>query len=239
MRCRYGQYFTRRKLWLIDSTSFPCYGFRMGKKKMKQEIEIRKKWLNVNVALIAVNTVVWLVMNAQGDTRDAAFMYEHGALFPPDVLAGEWYRLFCSIFLHFGAEHLISNMFMQYFLGDMLLRALSQWKFALIYLLAGLEGSMTSLAVMEITGDYAVSAGASGAIYGIIGALLWVVLRNGGKFESISIKRMLLAMVVYISYGFTTEAVDGWAHLGGAMSGFLLAVLLYRRKVTCFTAEWQ
>lgn len=231
MRYRNGRYSPRCKLWLIDSTSFPCYGFRMGKKETNQEIEIRKKWLNVNVVLIAVNTAVWLVMNALGDTRDAAFMYEHGALFPPNVLAGEWYRLFSSIFLHFGAEHLISNMFMQYFLGDMLLRALSQWKFVLIYLLAGLEGSMTSLAVMEITGDYAVSAGASGAIYGIIGALLWVVLRNGGKFESISIKRMLLAMVVYISYGFTTEAVDGWAHLGGAVAGFLAAILLYRRKI--------
>lgn len=191
------------------------------------------------MALIALNIVVWLVMSTQGDTRDALFMYEHGALFPPDIMAGEWYRLFSSMFLHFGAEHLISNMFMQYFLGDMLLRAVSQWKYAVIYLLSGLGGSVASLAIMELSGDYAVAAGASGAIYGVIGALLWVVLRNGGKFESISIKRMLLAMVVYISYGFTTEGVDAWAHLGGAVEGFFAAMLLYRKKVEIEVAAWE
>ncbi len=224
---------------LIDSRCFPCYGFPMDEKRIRQEKELRKKWLNVNVALIAVNIAVWLVLRAQGDTRDAGFQYAHGALFAPDVLAGEWYRLFTSMFLHFGAEHLISNMFMQYFLGDMLLRAVSQWKFVCIYLLAGLGGGAMSLTMMELSGDYAVAAGASGAIYGIIGALLWVVLRNGGKFESISIRRMLLAMAAYISYGFTTEGVDAWAHLGGAVTGFLAAILLYRKKLTISEAQWR
>lgn len=198
-----------------------------------------KKWLNVNVILIAVNIVVWLVLRALGDTRDAQFMYEHGAMYPEEVLAGDWYRLFSAMFLHFGAEHLISNMFMQYFLGDMLLRAVSQWKYVLIYLVAGLGGNVTSLAMMELTGDYAVAAGASGAIYGVIGALLWVVLRNGGKFESISISRMLLATAVYISYGFTTEGVDAWAHLGGAAAGFFAAMLCYRKGVSISIEEWE
>lgn len=198
-----------------------------------------KKWLNVNVILIAVNILIWLMLCTLGDTRSGAFMYEHGAMYPQDVLNGEWYRLFTAMFLHFGAEHLISNMFMQYFLGDMLLRAVSQWKYALIYLLAGLGGNVTSLAMMELTRDYAVAAGASGAIYGIIGALLWVVLRNGGKFESISISRMLLAMAVYISYGFTTEGVDAWAHLGGAVVGFLTAMLCYRKKTAISSEEWK
>lgn len=197
---------------------------------MEKSKERIKKWLNINVILIAVNIVVWLVMCVKGDTRSAQFMYEQGALYPTDVLDGEWYRLICAMFLHFGAEHLISNMFMQYFLGDMLLRALSQWKFALIYVLAGIGGNVTSFVMMLLTDDFAVAAGASGAIYGIIGALLWVVLRNGGKFESISVPRMLLATALYIGYGFTTEGVDAWAHLGGALVGFLAAIVLYRRK---------
>lgn len=197
---------------------------------MEKSKECIKKWLNINVILIAVNIAVWLVMCVKGDTRSAQFMYEHGALYPTDVLDGEWYRLVSAMFLHFGAEHLISNMFMQYFLGDMLLRALSQWKFALIYVLAGIGGNVTSFVMMLLTDDFAVAAGASGAIYGIIGALLWVVLRNGGKFESISVPRMLLATALYIGYGFTTEGVDAWAHLGGALVGFLAAIVLYRRK---------
>lgn len=198
---------------------------------MEKSKERIKKWLNINVILIAVNIVVWLVMCVKGDTRSAQFMYEHGALYPTDVLDGEWHRLISAMFLHFGAEHLISNMFMQYFLGDMLLRALSQWKFVLIYVLAGIGGNVTSFVMMLLTDDFAVAAGASGAIYGIIGALLWVVLRNGGKFESISVPRMLLATALYIGYGFTTEGVDAWAHLGGALVGFLAAIVLYRRKM--------
>ena len=209
----------------VDRDYSECYGFPMNEEKT-----IIKKWLNINVILIAANIVIWLWMTTKGDTRDAQFMYEHGALFPTDVRNGERYRLLSAMFLHFGAEHLISNMFMQYFLGDMLLRALSQWKFAFIYLLAGIGGNVTSLIMMLVTGDFAVAAGASGAIYGIIGALLWVVLRNGGKFESISVPRMLLATALYIGYGFTTEGVDAWAHLGGAVAGFLAASLLYRKK---------
>ncbi|MDD7176739.1 MAG: rhomboid family intramembrane serine protease [Lachnospiraceae bacterium] len=206
---------------------------------MDKVYESIKKWLNINSILIVVNILVWLVLCTLGDTRSAQFMYEHGALYPMDVLNGEWYRLFSAMFLHFGAEHLISNMFMQYFLGDMLLRAFSQWQFALIYLFAGIGGNITSLLMMLVTGDVAVAAGASGAIYGIVGALLWVVLRNGGKFESISVPRMLLATALYIGYGFTTEGVDAWAHLGGALIGFLMAILLYRRKVTVQIEQWD
>lgn len=206
---------------------------------MNERNETIKKWLNINVFLMGVNILIWLVLCMQGDTRGAQFMYEHGAMYPPDVLGGEWYRLISAMFLHFGAEHLISNMFMQYFLGDMLLRALSQWKFALIYVLAGIGGNVTSLVMMLVTGNLAVAAGASGAIYGIIGALLWVVLRNGGRFESISVPRMLLATAVYISYGFTTEGVDAWAHLGGAVAGFLAAIILYRKKAPVPVEVWD
>ena len=206
---------------------------------MNERNEQTKKWLNVNVLLMGVNILVWLFLCMKGDTRNAQFMFIHGAMYPTDVLNGEWYHLFSAMFLHFGAEHLISNMFMQYFLGDMLLRALCQWKFAVIYLFAGIGGNITSLIMMIWTGDYAVAAGASGAIYGIIGALLWVVLRNGGRFESISVPRMLLATVLYISYGFTTEGVDAWAHLGGAVAGFLAAIILYRKNIPIAVEEWD
>ena len=219
---------------LIDTKQHACYGF-----PMSETNERIRKWLNINVILIAANVLIWLLLCTMGDTRSAEFMYDHGAMYPIDVLGGEWYRLFSAMFLHFGAEHLISNMFMQYFLGDMLLRALSQWKFALIYVLAGIGGNVVSYVMMLASGEFAVAAGASGAIYGIIGALLWVVLRNGGRFESISVPRMLLATAVYIGYGFTTEGVDAWAHLGGAVVGLLAAIVLYRKKAAVTVDMWD
>ena len=78
--------------------------------------------------------------------------------------------------------------------------------------------------------DTVISAGASGAIYGIVGALFWVVLRHGGRFETIRTKQMVLAVVCYVSYGFTTEGVDAWAHLGGMVAGFLMTAILYHPK---------
>ena len=93
---------------LVDSGHRECYGF-----PMREKNETIKKWLNINVILIAVNILVWLVMCAKGDTRSAQFMYEHGAMYPPDVLDGDWYRLIRAMFLPFGAEHLISNIIMQ------------------------------------------------------------------------------------------------------------------------------
>ncbi len=188
------------------------------------------RFLNINTLLIAANVAVWLALSAKGDTRDADFMLRHGAMYPWNVLNGEWWRLASSMFLHFGAEHLLCNMFMQYFLGDMLLRALEQWKYALVYLLSGLCGSAASLYMMLKTGDWSVSAGASGSIYGVIGGLLWVVLRSRGRFQSISVPRMLLATTLYVSYGFTTEGVDAWAHLGGAVAGFFITAAAYRGK---------
>ena len=219
---------------LIDTKQHACYGF-----PMSETNERIRKWLNINVILIAANVLIWLLLCTMGDTRSAEFMYEHGAMYPTGVSEGEWYRLISAMFLHFGAEHLISNMFMQYFLGDMLLRALSQWKFALIYVLAGIGGNVVSFVMMLASGEFAVAAGASGAIYGIIGALLWVVLRNGGRFESISVPRMLLATAVYIGYGFTTEGVDAWAHLGGAVVGLLAAIVLYRKKAAVTVDMWD
>ena len=119
---------------------------------------------------------------------------------------------------------------MLWFVGNMLLKALKPWQYAIVYLISGLGGSLASYEMMVLAHDYAISAGASGAIYGIVGALFWVVLRHGGRFETIRTKQMVLAVVCYVSYGFTTEGVDAWAHLGGMVAGFLVTAILYHPK---------
>ena len=151
-------------------------------------------------------------------------------MYPEFLQQGEWWRLVTAMFLHFGIEHLLSNMFMLWFVGNMLLKALKPWQYAIVYLISGLGGSLASYEMMVLAHDYAISAGASGAIYGIVGALFWVVLRHGGRFETIRTKQMVLAVVCYVSYGFTTEGVDAWAHLGGMVAGFLMTAILYHPK---------
>lgn len=141
----------------------------------------------VSAALAAVNVIVFLILASQGDTEDPMFMLEHGAVYSELIIQGkEWYRLFTCMFLHFGVEHLMNNMLILVVAGIQLENALGKLKFLLLYLISGMGSSLLSLFVMMKTEDFAVSAGASGAVFGIIGALLWVAVRNRGRFENLT-----------------------------------------------------
>ena len=184
-----------------------------------------------NKALVALNVIVFFILELLGDTEDAIFMYEHGAMFPIEVLeTGQWYRLFTCMFLHFGIRHLGNNMVVLFFLGDNLERALGHVKYVVLYVLAGLCGSLLSAWMMLRSGAYAVSAGASGAIFGVMGGLIYVLIRNHGRLEDLTAKRLVFMAALSLYLGFTSTGVDNYAHLGGLLSGLALAVLLYRKK---------
>ena len=185
----------------------------------------------VSIALAAVNVLVFLVLAFQGDTEDPLFMLEHGAIYPELVLqGGEWYRLFTCMFLHFGVEHLMNNMVILVVAGMQLEHALGKIKFLLLYLISGVGSSLLSLFVMTKTGEAAVAAGASGAVFGIIGALLWVAVKNRGRFENLTTRGLLIMIILCLYYGFTSTGVDNWGHIGGLIAGFVLSILLYRKK---------
>jgi rhomboid protease GluP len=185
----------------------------------------------VNLILVLANIVVFLVLSFMGNTGNAYFMMEHGASFAPLIVQGkEYYRLVTCMFLHFGAEHLFYNMLVLIFLGDVLEKEVGKIRYLLIYLLGGVAGNLLSLFVEVHTGDYAVSAGASGAIFAVIGALVWIVIRNKGRLEEYSGKRLLLMAGLSVAEGLTTSGVDNWAHIGGMAAGFVLSVLLYRKR---------
>ena len=133
----------------------------------------------VNLFLVAVNILVFIVLSIIGDTQDAWFMAAHGACYTPFVLEyGEYYRLFTCMFLHFGIEHLFYNMLLLIFVGDTLEKTAGKVRYLLIYLIGGLAGNILSVWAGMDRAEYAVSAGASGAIFAVIGALIWIVLRN-------------------------------------------------------------
>ena len=136
----------------------------------------------------------------------------------------QWYRLFSSMFLHAGIDHLISNMMI-------LERRLGHVKYFILYLISGLGGSFLSLWYGNYVGDYFTqSLGASGAIFGMVGALLWLLIRNRGHLETMSIPKILFLIGYSAYYGLISTNVDNMAHLGGLITGFFLCVLLYRKK---------
>ena len=207
----------------------------------KEEFDAVKLGIPIMViAIIAVNVIVYIVLEIIGDTEDAYYMMLHGAVYH-DKLAydKEYWRLFTAIFMHFGFTHIMNNMVMLAASGVILEDALGHIRFAILYILAGVGGSTLSFLQMVDSGEYAVAAGASGAIFGVIGALLWVVIRHQGRYETLTGKGLLFMIVISLYYGISSGEVDNWGHIGGLLMGFFLGVILYRkpRKTVDFSDE--
>ena len=192
-----------------------------------------KKKTPCTFILIGINILIFLILSFFGMTEDAGYMASHGAMYVPYVIGNqEYYRLFTCMFLHFGIAHLINNMIVLLGIGGNLEPEIGTVKYIIIYLLSGLGGNVLSLIYDLRTMDYAVSAGASGAIFGLIGALFYVSIRNNGHLRNVSGRGILFMIVCSLYLGFTSGGVDNMAHIGGLATGFLLTVILYRKPVT-------
>ena len=194
--------------------------------------EIKKE--PVTVLFILLNILIFLVVDFTGGSENTAHMIECGAAYPPLILEnGEIYRLFTCMFLHFGIEHLLNNMLVLFVLGSRLEQVIGKIKFLLIYLIGGVLGNVISLLIELRTQDFAVSAGASGAVFAVMGAMIYIVIRNKGWLGDLSMRQILVMAAFSLYFGFASTGVDNTAHVGGMVSGFFLAVIFYHpgRKI--------
>ena len=188
--------------------------------------EIKKE--PVTALFILLNILIFLAVDFTGGSENTVHMIECGAAYPPLILEnGEIYRLFTCMFLHFGISHLANNMLVLFVLGQRLEPVVGKIKFILIYLLGGLGGNVISLLADVKKNEYAVSAGASGAVFAVMGAMIYVVIWSHGELQDISTRQILIMAAFSLYFGFTSTGVDNAAHVGGMIMGFLLAVLLY------------
>lgn len=187
----------------------------------------------VTILLILINTLIFLAVEFTGGSQNSQHMLECGAAYAPLILDdGEWYRIFTCMFLHFGAPHLINNMLVLFVLGQRLEPVTGKLKFLLIYITGGLGGNLISLFFDMRTGDYALSAGASGAVFAVMGGMLYVIIRHRGRVADLTMKQMLIMAAFSLYFGFASEGVDNAAHAGGLLCGFLAAVIFYHpRKI--------
>lgn len=186
--------------------------------------EIRKE--PATMALILINVLVFIAVEFTGTSQDAWHVLEYGAAYTPYIIQnGEVYRLFTSMFLHFGIEHLVNNMLVLFVLGSRLERVIGKIRFLLIYLLGGIAGNVVSLLLELKTQEFSVSAGASGAVFAVMGAMIYIVIRNKGWLGDLSMRQILVMAAFSLYFGFTSSGVDNAAHIGGLLAGFVLAVL--------------
>ncbi len=199
--------------------------------KLEETTEYVSSKPYMTIFMIIINIIVFIILESMGDTNDAGFMLDHGAIYPDKIIyEEEYWRFFTATFMHFGFQHIMNNMIMLGVSGKILEDAMGHIKFTILYIFAGIGGSILSFMQMYNSGEYAVSAGASGAIFGIIGALLWVIIRNKGQFEDITGKGIILVIGLSMYYGLTTGGVDNWGHVGGLASGFIIGIILYRKR---------
>ncbi|WP_087971680.1 rhomboid family intramembrane serine protease [Oceanobacillus rekensis] len=175
--------------------------------------------------LIAVNVLMFILLEMNGGSSQVDVLIELGAKYNPDIINGEWWRIISSMFLHIGFLHLFMNMLAIFYLGTAVERIYGRFRFLIIYFLAGIGGGLTSFAFTT-----SVSAGASGAIFGLFGALLFFGLIYKRIFLQTMGKGILIIILINIMLGFLVPQIDMGAHLGGLLAGFIASAFVHLPK---------
>ena len=189
---------------------------------MPRAVEMRPV---VTWTLLAVNLVLWLAMEARGGSGQSDVLLDFGAIHAPYVSAGEYWRLLTSIFLHAGLMHLLFNSIGLLLFGRIVERLYGHVGFAVIYLLAGVGGGIASFVLNPIT----VGAGASGAIFGIVGAFAAFFFARRhvlGDTARQTLSGVGVLLAINLAFGFMFPQVDNWAHLGGLVVGSLVGLAI-------------
>lgn len=183
----------------------------------------------VNTLIIIVNIIIFLMANIMQIFGEASEVLRNGALSWYHVIKkGEYYRIFTAMFLHTDFEHLINNMLVLFFVGDKLERIMGKLKYLIIYFASGIIAGIFSISYNMLIGEQAFSIGASGAIFGIIGAIAYILLANRGRLRDISSTQIKLFIAFSLYSGIVNEGIDNAAHIGGFIAGIIFALLLYR-----------
>jgi rhomboid protease GluP len=222
----------RRIAQLLPDERTPEFARWMGQREaFKQAFEGVGTRMVVTPGLVALTVLVfgWAVYAGAGWlTPNVATLVRLGSNFGPFTLDGQWWRLLSSLFLHFGLVPLLINMGALWQMGRVAERLYGSLHFLLLYVFAGLCGGITGL----LWNPTANSAGASGAIFGVLGGLLVFIFRPDSRIPAEVATRARISGAVFILYNlahaFTHSGVHNSAHLGGLLGGIVMGWLLAR-----------
>ena len=175
----------------------------------------RMKRPYVTLGIIFINFVMFMLMYVFGKgSTDAYTLVKFGALYKPLVLKGEVFRLITTAFLHIGVIHLLVNSYSLYVLGSQLESFLGRAKYLFVYLISAICGSL-----MSIIFSSNVSAGASGAIFGLLGSLLYFGYNYRVFLGNVLKSQIIPLIILNLGLGFMMSGIDNAAHIGGLIGG--------------------
>ncbi|MBZ9688884.1 rhomboid family intramembrane serine protease [Clostridium estertheticum] len=186
-----------------------------------------KPWITIGI--IAINVIMYVI------TAYLSYVYAKGSIFNSDtnvlillgakvnylIAKGQYYRLISCMFLHGGIVHLGANMYSLYAIGPMIEKVYGKAKYVVIYFISGICASIFSYIFST-----SVSIGASGAIFGLLGAVLVFAIKSKGKTGNAFIRSILSVIFINIFIGATLPNIDNFAHAGGLLGGMLIAFLV-------------
>lgn len=188
----------------------------------------------LTLLLVGINVLVYLYVEWKGSSYDADFMLRMGAVSETLIIEQhEIYRLVTHFFLHFGFEHLVNNMLSLLVLGYAIENVLGSIRYLILYFLSGiLAGAASIVYNISIVHENTVSCGASGAIYGLTGALLCLLImgNRNRRRRTTEVPRYLLFIGLSLYSGSQDPTIDNAAHIGGFVVGFVVCLIMTRMK---------
>jgi rhomboid protease GluP len=189
----------------------------------------------VTIVLILINVAVYIFMEVHGGASESNPYYMAGVLYGPAVRAGDWYRIVTGAFMHEGIPHIALNMFALYQLGSFVETMLGGWRMLVVYAISLVGGG---LAVVYFSPNDP-TVGASGAIFGLFGALFAIGVRMGKPGRTL-ISQTLPILVLNHVFTFAVPFISKAGHIGGLLSGFAAGLVFYairRRPVAAIVTD--
>ncbi len=181
-----------------------------------------------NTSMVVINIIVFILTDLLTKPLGGVSLIDKGSLSWDLVINDhQYYRIITSMFLHAGPDHILNNTIVLLFIGSYVEQCMGKIKYLIIYFLSGIIAGCTSIIYNMLQYDYTESIGASGAIFGIMGSLLCILLIRHHQAEKIDLKRVLFMVFLSLYGGFTSQGVDNAAHIGGFIGGLIITFILF------------
>lgn len=192
----------------------------------------------VTIGILVVLLLVFIAEIVMGGSENNSTLLKLGAMSNYTVVVGgQWWRLFTAQFLHIGVLHLVSNAIIIYYMGMYMEPLLGHIRFLVIYLLSGVGGNLLSLALGN---DFAISAGASTALFGLFGAMTAVGIHNRQNPVIAFLGRQAFALaIINLALDIFMPGIDIQGHIGGLITGFLIAVIIGDPGDKPYNTKWR
>lgn len=192
------------------------------KENEKREKIMKNKKPVITFSLIIINIIIFILMYILGNgSLSNETLVKFGANYLPFTKAGEYYRLITSAFVHIGLAHIVLNMYSLFVIGTNIEYFYGKVKYIIIYLYSALIGSLFTVV---LSSSNTLAAGASGAIFGLLGAILYFGYHYRGYVGNAIISQIVPIVLINLCFGFITPGIGNAAHIGGLIGGYIISM---------------